>query len=85
MTKPKTKPSDTPTEETTEPTKAERGRNIQIPAAMFLQCVDALRTTQRDSRRTDRVLHDATRTMVDDALDAIARWQDERVFGRAAT
>ncbi len=69
----KTKPSDTPTEE------APKERRIQLPAGLVFQMLDALRATDRDSRRDDRALHDETRDMVADACDAWNRHQDARL------
>ena len=68
-------PSKTPTE------PAPKVRHIRIPADLLASMVTALRETSKDSRRKDRSLHDATRTMVDGSLDAFAVWQDGRTFG----
>lgn len=73
MNKPSEKPSEKPS------TELPKERKIQVPAGLVFQLVDALRATDRDSRRDDRVLHDTTRDEVSAAMDAWNRFQDLRM------
>lgn len=69
-----TKPSETPTEEP-KPSK------MNVPKALLFQLVDAVRAADKDSRRTDRSLHDETRDKIADAVNAWADFQDARMRG----
>lgn len=51
---------------------------MRIPKSLFRQMREAIRAGSRDSRRDDRVLHDETRDLLQDANDAISDWQDQR-------
>ena len=67
------RPSETPTEE------APRERRLQVPAALLFQMVDALRATDRDTRRVDVCCTTESHGMVSDACDAWNRHQDARL------
>ena len=72
-------PSKTPTQEA----PAEKEPKINVPRALFFQLADAIEHAVKDSRRNDRVLHDATRDMCTDANDAFAAWAKARARGGA--
>lgn len=53
-------------------------QNILIPRSLYRQMREAIRAGARDTRRDDRVLHDETRKLLQDANDAVSDFQDER-------
>lgn len=53
-------------------------RNINIPRATFAAMVHAIRLATRDSRGTDRSLHDETRKALVVADDAVRDFLDAR-------
>jgi hypothetical protein len=59
-------------------------RNIGLPPGLFIAMREAIRAVQRDTRREDRQLTDATRDLVDAASDAMDRFQDARIMGGSA-
>lgn len=54
--------------------------NITVPRALLGKLLDAVRATRKDARR-DRVLHDETIAVNDEAGDAADEWMKEKVLG----
>lgn len=62
-------------------TETKASPTMRITRELYNKMRTAIRLAARDSRRDDRVLHDATRDALTEASDALEDWQDARVKG----
>ena len=62
-------------------TKQSKPRNIGVPPGLFISMREALRAVSREIREHDDALALRARDLVGIAVDAMDRWQDDRISG----